>query len=177
MSRSTLGAYTFDELAAICDERPELGRVEIIHGSLVAEGAEMTGDRHQGTVGALFELLIAVRPPEYVIRLDTYWFVGDSRLRPDIAVWRQDQRPSNGGEFKVPPLASIEIVSRDDGHDMVRKHAIYRDHGVATWYVDCSRRHGWWITDGEGNDVTAESLELTIPGWPSATVTDAIITV
>jgi Uma2 family endonuclease len=154
------------ELDALERDHPELGRVEVIDGELLAGGVDMTGDRHQSVVQALLLLLAGACPAEHVVRLDTYWFVGPHRLRPDLAIWRTVDRPSDGGAFRRPPTAVIEVLSADAERDLVRKLAIYRSHVVATWFVDPAQRYGWWLSTGDDH-WSGDEADITLPGWPS----------
>ena len=172
----SLHEYTLEDLDALARERPEFGRIEIIEGSLVAEGAEMTGDRHQGVVQAIFLALVDQQVDRHRIRLDTYWFASSpTRLRPDIAIYRQRDRPADGGAYRVPPLAIFEVVSDNADHDLVRKRAIYREHGVVTWFVDPKRRHGWWLSDGADETYDGETATIELPDRPPVTLERAML--
>lgn len=46
---------------------------------------------------------------------------------------------------------------------------------MVTWYLDPTRRYGWWLSDGDAVHVTGPSHELSIPGWPTVTITDAVL--
>jgi Uma2 family endonuclease len=108
------------------------------------------------------------------VRLDTYWFVGSHRLRPDLAIWRVIDRPVDGGAFRHAPIAVIEVLSADAGRDLVRKLAIYRSHGVATWFVDPAQRNGWWLSKGDDHWSTDEA-DITLPGWPSVSADRRVV--
>lgn len=175
MSVATLKEYTLADLERLQRDHPEFGRVEIIGGTLIAGGADVTGDRHQSVVQALFLALMATCPGEHVVRLDTYWFGDGVRLRPDLAVWRRADRPADGGAFTAPPVAVVEVLSSDADHDLVRKAAVYAAHGVAAWFVDPARRHGWWIAADSGHRVSVGPAMLSLPGWPELEITEAIL--
>ncbi len=175
MASTTFDSYSLADLEALEREHPEFGRVEILSGTLVAAGANVTGDRHQAVVQAVFLALVADAPPDQVVRLDTYWFSVDQRLRPDLAIWSADDRPADGGAFTRPPLAVFEILSADADHDLVRKATIHRRHDVANWFVDPAERHGWWLSDGADISVTADSAAVDLPDRTSVTLDRQII--
>ena len=156
--------YGLAELEALQRDHPEFGRVEIVNGSLVAGGVDMTGDRHRSVVQALFLLLIEGCPAGRLVRIDTYWFGDGFRLRPDLAVWNAADRPADGGAFRAPPLAVIEVLSGDAEHDLVTKRAIYDANEVATVYVDPDRRSGWWLRTPDGIEHDGDLVELELPG-------------
>jgi Uma2 family endonuclease len=175
MGIATLESYGLDELEELQQQHPEFGRVEIINGSLIAGGVDVTGDRHQSVVQALFLLLIEQCPSEQVIRLDTYWFGDQVRLRPDVAIWPTPDRPADGGAFVTPPLAVIEVLSTDADHDLVRKYEIYRSFGVVSWFVDPAQRNGWWLSDGDAFRFDGESATVELPGRPPIEVPRSLL--
>jgi Uma2 family endonuclease len=171
---ATLESYGLVELEELQHQHPEFGRVEIINGSLIAGGVDVTGDRHQSVVQALFLLLMTECPPDQVVRLDTYWFGDQTRLRPDLAMWRTSDRPADGGAFTMPPVAVIEVLSSDADHDLVRKAEIYRAYGVAAWYVDPAERNGWWLTDGLTQH-RGENVTINLPARASIVIPHSVI--
>lgn len=176
MAVGTLESYNLIDLEQLQREHPEFGRVEIINGSLIAGGVDVTGDRHQSVVQALFLLLITDCPADQIIRLDTYWFGQQNRLRPDLAVWRVADRPADGGAFIVPPIAVIEVLSTDADHDLIRKAQIYRAHGVKAWYVDPVSRNGWWLTDGASVCHDGSSATIEMPARDPLAISRDILT-
>ncbi|HWL42163.1 MAG TPA: Uma2 family endonuclease [Ilumatobacter sp.] len=169
-------AYTLEDIETLEHEHPEFGRIEIVNGALYAGGADLGSDVHQGITFELMMLLGSLRPPGFVVRGETYWRAGPRQmLRPDVAIWAQHDRPVPEQAFQSPPMAVFEVLSRDRDHDLLTKHRIFREHGVATWYVDRRRTEGWWLGDGESVQVGDPSFELTLPGWPTVTITDAVL--
>lgn len=135
----------------------------------------MTGDRHQAVVQAIFVALLAEESVDQVIRLDTYWFDSDIRIRPDVAIWNATDRPHDGGAFTVPPLAVIEVLLSDADHDLVRKADVYRRHGVAAWFVDPRRRYEWWLSDAAGTVDDSPVATITLPGRTDLELSRSII--
>jgi Uma2 family endonuclease len=177
VSTLAFGAYTLGDIEALENEHPEFGRIEVVHGALYAGGLEVGSDTHMSIVQALNQLLVPACPAGHVVRFDTWWHLGHGQLlSPDLAVWAEADRPGEEEAFRRPPRAVVEVLSLDSDHDLVTKHAIYRAHGVATWYVDRRRRFGWWLSDGDAVQVREPAFELTIPGWSPITITDAILT-
>lgn len=177
---SALTEFTLDDLQRLESANPGFGRIEIIGGLLWAGGTEMTGDRHQSTVQSLFEVLLPLRPVGFVLRLDTYWFSGADKIRPDMAIWREADRPTDGGAFRLPPVIAFEILSSDADHDLVAKAAIYRARGVLAVFLDPAQRHGWWCRiappTGAGTDHHDESIAIAIPEWPPIVIPLTVLT-
>jgi hypothetical protein len=161
-----LAECTSADLEALESEHPELGRLEVIDGALHATGGSAVGDRHQLVVQRLFLLLVSACPAAHIVRIDTWWRSSRGLLRPDIAVYRVQDRPADRRVFTVPPRAAVEVLSEDAHHDLVRKDGLYTDSGVAhRAYVDPWGRFTWWCrldgTDHDGPTVTWELEE-----WP-----------
>jgi hypothetical protein len=168
MPRMQLGLtdYTQADLEALEDERPELGRLEVIDGALHATGESAVGNLHQLLMQRLHLLFVAACPPTHIIRLDTWWYPPRGKLRPDVAVYRPADVPADvHGVFRVPPLAIVEILSDDAHHDLVRKDEIYAAAGVRRAYLDMRRRFDWWLRlDGVDHAGPVATWELD--GWP-----------
>lgn len=158
--------YTQEYLERLEDEHPELGRIEVVDGALHATGGSGVGNLHQLLLQRLHLLFHAACPPTAIVRIDTWWLSPRGRLRPDVAVYRPSDVPTpRRASFAVPPRAVVEILSRDDHHDLVRKDAIYREFGVPTAYLDPDERHGWWLRllDVDHTDAV---VEWQLEGWP-----------
>ncbi len=166
---TTLAQYTLDDLEALEAARPELGKVEVLGGVLYASGEEVTGYRHQTIVQRLFLQLVAICPSGFVVQLDTYWFSTEGRLRPDVAIWRETDRPTDGGAFRVAPVAVFEVLSADADHDLTDKARIYDAFGVVQSAVDPRERHGWWARTPAGDHPGAQA-PFEVPGWPTLTL-------
>lgn len=131
MSSTGLAAYTVADLEALEDERPELGRLEVIDGALHATGESAVGDRHQMIVQRLHLVFAAARPAGQIVRLDTWWESTQGKLRPDLAVYRPEDRPANRKAFRLPPQATLEVLSDDADHDLVRKDGTTNSSGCS----------------------------------------------
>jgi Uma2 family endonuclease len=165
MPAPTLTDFTQAELERLEAQHPELGRLEVIDGALHATGGSAVGNLHQLLLQRLHLLFAPLCPSQHVLRLDTWWFLQRGKLRPDVAVYRREDRPEKvHGGFRVPPFAIVEILSDDAHHDLVRKDEIYADHGVRRAYLDTHRRWGWWLRlDGEDQEGRHASWQLD--GW------------
>jgi hypothetical protein len=159
--------YTLAELQALERERPELGRLEVLDGALHATGGSAVGNLHQLVVQQLYLLFAAACPPEWIVRLDTWWVSPRGKLRPDVAIYRPgDQPPGRTGAFRVAPTAVLEVLSDDDTHDLVHKNDIYRTFGVTRRaYLDTRLRHGWWCRL-DGHDHPPPAAVWQLDGWP-----------
>ena len=98
--------------------------------------------------------------------LDTYWAAPDGTYRPDLALWAQADLPPDGGAFRRPPLAAVEVLSADRDHDLVTKAPVYAAHGVALLVVDPAESEGWWCRV-ERREVREPATSWQPPGWPS----------
>lgn len=162
-----LADYTTAELEALEDEHPEWGRLEVIDGALHATGGSAVGDRHQQLVQRLHLLFAAVCPATHIVRLDTWWRSARGRIRPDLALYRAQDRPANRRSFKVAPWATLEVLSDDAHHDLVRKDEIYAEQGVVRRaYLEPWGRYPWWCRlDGADHDGPVATWQLE--GWPA----------
>lgn len=70
----------------------------------------------------------------------------------------------------MPPWATLEVLSDDADHDLVRKDAIYASFGVTRRaYVEPWGRFGWWCQlDGVTHD--GPTATWSLPGWPPLTL-------
>jgi hypothetical protein len=164
---SGVADYTLAELEALENERPELGRLEVIDGALHASGGSSVGNLHQMLMQQLHLLFHAACPPGDIIRLDTWWLLDRGKLRPDVAVYRRGDQPEKpSGGFRVPPRAIVEIISEDSHHDLVRKDEIYAEAGVRRAYVNDLPRFDWWIRL-DGVDHAGPEATWQLDGWPA----------
>lgn len=162
-----LADYTQSDLEALESQRPGLGRVEVIDDALHATGGTGVGNLHQLIVQRMFLLLAEACPVTHLVRLDTWWRCPRGWLRPDLAIYRAGDEPTDrAGAFEVTPQAVVEVLSADADHDLRRKDPIYAEHGIAhRVHVDPDRRYGWWIrVDGGDHDTSPVAWRL--PGWP-----------
>lgn len=161
-----LAEYTSADLEALENEHPELGRLEVIDGALHATGGSAVGDLHQLIVQRLHLLFAAACPASHIVRIDTWWRSSRGLIRPDLAVYRPEDRPASRRSFTVPPWATVEVLSDDAHHDLVRKDDIYVEFGVARRaYVEPWGRYRWWCRlDGVDHDGAEAVWELD--GWP-----------
>ncbi|MGI8876360.1 MAG: Uma2 family endonuclease [Egibacteraceae bacterium] len=162
-----LAEYTTSELEALENEHPEWGRLEVIDGALHATGGSAVGDRHQLLVQRLHLLFAAVRPPSHIVRLDTWWRSVRGLVRPDLALYRPQDRPVNRRSFKVAPWATLEVLSDDAHHDLIRKDGVYADLGVVRRaYLEPWGRYPWWCRlDGVDHD--GPTATWALDGWPA----------
>ena len=162
-----LADYTLADLEALENERPELGRLEVVDGALHATGESAVGNFHQLLMQRLHLIFAAACPPTAIVRLDTWWVSPRGKIRPDVAVYRPGDEPADRfGAFHVTPTAILEILSDDAHHDLVRKDAIYAEARVAhRAYLDMRERYAWWCRlDGDDHDEPA--AEWRLDGWP-----------
>ncbi len=97
-----LADYTLADLEALENERPELGRLEVIDGALHATGESAVGNLHQLIMQRLHLLFAAACPPGSIVRLDTWWMSPRGKIRPDVAVYRRGDEPADRyGAFQV----------------------------------------------------------------------------
>ena len=161
-----LADYTLADLERLEQERPELGRLEVIDGALHATGESAVGYLHQQLMQRLHLILAAACPPRFLVQLDTWWMSPHGKLRPDVAVYRAGDVPEDAyGAFHVAPLATVEILSDDAHHDLVRKDEIYAEVGARRAYLDMRRRFGWWCRL-DGVDETGATATWQLDGWP-----------
>ncbi len=162
-----LADYTLADLEALENERPELGRLEVIDGALHATGESAVGNLHQLIMQRLHLLFAAACPPRSIVRIDTWWMSPRGKIRPDVAVYRRGDEPADRyGAFQIAPQVILEILSDDADHDLVRKDGVYAQFGVARRaYLDARQRYGWWCRiDGEDHDGPTARWQLD--GWP-----------
>ena len=167
---NSLAEYTTDDLEALERERPELGRVELIDGALHGTGESALGIPHQLIVQRLHLLLAPLCPLGLLVMLDTWWhYVRASglsgKIRADVAVYRIAALPEAGKVFRLPPVASIEVLSDDALHDLAAKDDVYAEHGARRAYVDPDERYGWWW-QADGQQVSGPQATWQLDGWP-----------
>lgn len=161
-----LASWTVEQLEALEREYPELGRLEVLDGALHATGNSAVGDLHQFIVQRLFLLFAPGCPPSHLVRLDCWWVSPRGKLRPDLAIYRRQDRPASRKSFEVPPQATLEVLSDDAHHDLVRKDEAYADLGVARrGYVEPWGRYAWWVRL-DGTDHDGEEAVWQLDGWP-----------
>jgi hypothetical protein len=162
-----LADYTLADLEALENERPELGRLEVLDGALHATGETAVGNLHQLIMQQLYLVFAAACPPGDIVRLDTWWMSPRGKLRADVAVWRHGEQPEDPqGAFRVPPRAILEILSADADHDLVRKEGVYAEYGFAhRAYLDMMGRWDWWLRT-DGVDHIEPVVEWRLGGWP-----------
>lgn len=161
---TSVAAWEPEDLERLERERPELGRVEVFEGALYASGESVNTHRHQRVVDRMVRLLFDAAPSELLAVSDTWWFLASRKVRPDVGVWRRADVPSDGGVFRRPPVAVVEVLSEDRDHDLVRKHALYRAEGVQSVFIDPSVREGWWLRVGD-RDVVEPAFEWLLGDW------------
>lgn len=164
--RSGLSEYTLADLEALEREHSELGRLEVIDGALHATGESAVGYLHQMVVQRLHLLLAAACPPGALVLLGTWWESSRGKIRPDLALYRPEDVPASLKAFRVPPSATLEVLSDDADHDLVRKDGVYAEFGVARRaYVEPWGRFDWWCRlDGVPHD--GPTATWSLPGWP-----------
>lgn len=161
-----LADYTLADLEALEQERPELGRLEVIDGALHATGSSAVGNLHQLLLQRLHLLFHAACPPQFIVRLDTWWMSPRGKIRPDVAVYRPSDEPDDrDGAFRVAPTVIVEILSDDVLHDLVRKDQIYAEAGARRAYLDMKLRFDWWLRV-DGVDHGDEVVTWQLDGWP-----------
>ncbi|CAN5905174.1 hypothetical protein BH23ACT10_BH23ACT10_21900 [soil metagenome] len=166
-----LADYTLTDLEALENERPELGRLEVIDGALHATGESAVGNLHQLVMQRLHLLFASLCPPDFIVRIGTWWMSPRGKLRPDVAVYRGGDEPADCfGAFQVTPYAILEILSDDADHDLVRKDGIYEQFGVShRGYIDMRDRYPWWCRlDGSDHATLAATWQLG--DWPDLVV-------
>lgn len=166
-----VGDYTLSELETLENERPELGRLEVLDGALHATGESAVGNLHQLVMQRLHLVFAAACPRGWLVRIDTWWLSSRGKIRPDVAVYRRGDEPTDRhGAFRVPPQAVLEILSDDAVHDLVHKNEIYAADGVSRRaYLDPRQRFGWWLRL-DGVDHTAPTVTWSLEGWPALTL-------
>ncbi|MGI8575514.1 MAG: hypothetical protein ACR2MA_09265 [Egibacteraceae bacterium] len=139
-------------------------------GALHATGESAAGYLHQIVVQRLYLLFAPACPPGAMVLLDTWWELPRGKLRPDLALYRPEDAPANLKSFRVPPWATLEVLSDDAHHDFVRKDGIDASLGVTRRpYIEPWGRFDWWC---RLDDVphTGPTATWELPGWPPLTL-------
>lgn len=164
--RGGLSEYTLADLEALEREHPELGHLEVVDGALHATGESAVGYLHQIVVQRLHLLFAAACPAEALVLLDTWWESPRGKIRPDLALYRPQDVPPSRKAFRVPPWATLEVLSDDADHDFVRKDGLYAAFAVAhRAYVEPWGRFDWWCRL-DGVPHSGPSATWSLPGWP-----------
>lgn len=171
---TSVAAWELGDLERLEQERPELGKIEVFEGALYASGESVNTHRHQRVVDRMVRLLSEAVPRELLAVSDTWWFLQSRKVRPDVGVWRRTDLPSDGGVFRRPPVAVVEVLSEDRDHDLVRKHALYRAQEVPALFLDPSRSEGWWLRVA-GHDVDEASYEWHLGAWSVRLIRDQLL--
>jgi Uma2 family endonuclease len=129
MSRE--GDWTVEDLKGLPDDGLQY---ELADGVLLVSPAPRPV--HQRVIGRLFQLLQAAVPPELEVFFAPLDFQPSRRtsLQPDLLVVRR----SDVGEFNItaPLLLAVEVLSASTrAKDLILKHGLYRDSGVASYWV------------------------------------------
>jgi Uma2 family endonuclease len=125
------GDWTVEDLEGIPDDGLQY---ELADGVLLVSPAPRP--LHQRVVARLFVLLEKVVPPELEVYFAPLDFQPTRRtsLQPDLLVVRR----SDVGELNItaPLLLAVEVLSPSTrAKDLLLKHGLYRDSGVASYWV------------------------------------------
>jgi len=159
-----------DWTVADLEELPDDGlRYELIDGALIVSPAPIPV--HQRVIGKLFKLLEAACPPELEVFLSPLDFQPNQRtsVQPDLLVVREGDM--NYKNLAVAPLLAVEVLSPSSKRrDLMLKHSVYAECGVAAyWVVDPEEvsLRAWQLVEGYYVDVGHASgeqpLTLTQP--------------
>lgn len=167
---NSLAEYTTEDLEALERERPELGRVELIDGALHGTGESALGIPHQLIVQRLHLILAPLCPPGLLVMLDTWWHYVranglSGKIRADVGIYRSADLPGSGKVFRLPPVASVEVLSDDAMHDLAAKDSVYAEFGGRRAYVDPDQRFGWWWC-ADGQETDAPRVTWRPDAWP-----------
>jgi len=171
---TSVAAWELEDVARLERERPELGRIEVFGGALYAIGESANTHRHQLVVDRMVRLLSDAAPDELLAVSDTWWFLPSRKVRPDVGVWRRADVPPDGGVFRRPPVAVVEVLSEDRDHDLVRKHALYRAERVPALFIDPSRQEGWWLRVAD-RDVDEAAFDWHLGDWSVRLLRDDLL--
>ncbi len=168
------GDWTVADLADIPDDGLQY---ELADGVLLVSPAPRPV--HQRVIGRLFQLLQAAVPPELEVFFAPLDFQPSRRtsLQPDLLVVRR----SDVGELNItaPLLLAVEVLSPSTrAKDLILKHGLYRDSGVASyWVVDplVPSLTAWQLVDGgyvevaqvEGDQATTLTAPFEVTVTPA----------
>ena len=144
-------------------------RYELVDGVLLVSPAP--SNRHQIVVGELHLLLRAAAPREVRVMLaPTDYQPSDRRsLQPDLLVARREH--VGDSPITAPLLLAVEVLSPSTRSvDLLLKHGVYAESGVAAYWVVDPRVpsvRAWRLVDGAyveaGAATGAEVLRVTEP--------------
>lgn len=144
-------------------------RYELVDGVLLASPAP--SNRHQIVVGELHLLLRAAAPRSCRVMLaPTDYQPTDRRsLQPDVLVARRDDVSDD--PISSPLLLAVEVLSPSTRSvDLLLKHGVYAESGVASYWVVDPRVpsvRAWRLVDGAyvevGSAEGSSALELAEP--------------
>ncbi|MGH3544782.1 MAG: Uma2 family endonuclease, partial [Mycobacteriales bacterium] len=150
--------WTIDDLAALPDDGQ---RYEIIDGVLFVSPAPIP--LHQRAIRKLLIVLESACPPELEVFLSPLDYQPHQRtsVQPDLLVVRNgDMNPKN---LTIAPLLAVEVLSPSSKRrDLVLKHSVYADCGVASYWVvdpEAASIRAWNLADGgytEAGDTSGE---------------------
>lgn len=150
--------WTVDDLLELPDDGLQY---ELADGVLLVTPAPRP--RHQRALGRLHIQLSALVPPELEVFVAPLDFQPNRRtsLQPDLLVVRRE----DVGELNItaPLLLAVEILSPSTrAKDLVLKHALYAEAGVASyWVVDpvAPSLAAWELREGEYVEVARATGE------------------
>ena len=172
MSRE--GDWTVEDLKGLPDDGLQY---ELADGVLLVSPAPRPV--HQRVIGNLNELLRAAVPPGLEVFFAPLDFQPSCRtsLQPDLlVVWRSDVGELN---ITAPLLLAVEVLSPSTrAKDLILKHGLYRDSGVASyWVVDplVPSLTAWQLVDGayvevahvEGDQATTLTAPFEVTVTPA----------
>jgi Uma2 family endonuclease len=140
---ATTRAWTLDDLYAMPDDG---NKYEVVRGELFVTPAPTYG--HESVLSRLTRILdpyVAANDLGLVLHARSALRFQGSEVEPDLMVRRRTS-PDQDWETAPAPLLVVEVLSpATRRRDREQKRAVYRDAGVAEY----------WIVDGEGQTITA----------------------
>jgi Uma2 family endonuclease len=160
------GDWTVDDLRDLPDDGLQY---ELADGVLLVSPAPRP--RHQRVIGNLYLILRAAVPPDMEVFMAPLDFQPTRRrsLQPDLLVVR---RTDVGEEnIQAPLLLAVEVLSPSTrSKDLLLKHGLYEDSGVAAYWVidpDVPSLVAWELRDGKYDEVAragvGEAARLQLP--------------